>query len=168
MFHKIALVIVTLALVGVLFGKTCHRNSISKKRNKTYPVFVVTDTSQYVSTDANVLLNGEDIGKLSDISSTDSTRVLALNIYGDVEIPKGAFVNYHKEMLGGAYIYFTYPESSTSVINIMPHDTVTMESVRYSGKVDTISAKVVIEAVHTIIREVDSSLRKNQVIRHHK
>ena len=161
MIQKLALVLLTLLLVNLLYSKFCNTRINTAKR---YPLFIAIDSSDNVSNNAIVLLNGKEIGNLKEISSVGDKKLLSLNIYKDVEIPSDAFVSYFGNVTGGGYISFTHPEKSMVLNTIMPNDTINMGSLRNGGKLDSASAKVLVKIISDVINVVDSNLKKNKTV----
>ena len=158
MFKNLALVLLTLLLVGLLFNKPCNANKL--RTNKRYPLYMVVDSSEHVHYDALVLLNGKEIGVLNEIDTSGNKQVLNLGIYDGAKLPYGAYAAYFKSILGVSYLSFTFPESSTIYKYVSPGDTLSWSLISRVAALDTVSAKVVLKLVKEVISEVDSSLNK--------
>lgn len=158
MFKNLALVLLTLLLVGLLFNKPCNEYKLQRK--KRYSLYMVVDSSEHVHVDALVLLNGKTIGVLNEIDTNGNNKVLNLKIYEGVKLPYGAFAAYFESMIGHSYISFTVPENSVVNKYVAPADTINWALVNRVAKLDTLSAKVMMKLVKEVINEVDSSINK--------
>ena len=158
MIQKLALVILTLVVVGLIFSKPCNENKLQRKTR--YSVYMVVDSSERVHYDALVLLNGKEIGVLNEINPNGNKKVLGLRIYDGAKLPYGAFAAYFESMIGQSYISFTVPETSMVNKYVSPNDTLNWTLVNRIGSVDTVSARVVMKLVKEVINEVDSSINK--------
>jgi len=158
MIQKLALVILTLVVVGLIFNRPCNGNKL--RREKRYSLYMVVDSSEYVHPDAIVLLNGKEIGVLNEIDTNGNKKVLDLRIYDGAKLPYGSFAAYFKSTLGNSWLSFTFPESSTIFNYVSPGDTLNWTLVNRVAALDTASAKAVMKLVKEVINEVDSSLNK--------
>ena len=158
MIQKLALVILTLVVVGFIFSRPCNGNKLRKE--KRYSLYMVVDSSEYVHPDALVLLNGKEIGVLNEIDTNGNKKVLDLRIYDGAKLPYGSFAAYFKSTLGSSYLSFTFPESSTIFNYVPPGDTLNWTLVNRLGNADTVSARVIMKLMKEVIHEVDSSINK--------
>lgn len=158
MIQKLALVILTLVVVGLIFSRSCNGNKLRKE--KRYSLYMVIDSSEYVHPDAIVLLNGKEIGVLNEIDTNGNKKVLDLRIYDGAKLPYGSFAAYFKSTLGNSWLSFTFPETSTISSYVPPGDTLNWSLVNRIGNADTVSARVIMKLMKEVIHEVDSSLHK--------
>jgi hypothetical protein len=158
MIQKLALVILTFVVVGLIFSRPCNNNKLRK--GKQYPLYMVVDSSEYVHADALVLLNGKEIGVLNEIDTNGNKKVLDLRIYEGAKLPYGSFAAYFKSTLGNSYLSFTFPETSAISDYVPPGDTLNWSLVSRIGNADTVSAKVIMKLVKEVIHEVDSSINR--------
>lgn len=158
MIQKLALVILSVVVVVLLFSKPCNENKI--RRKKRYSVYMVVDSSERVTSDALVLLNGKEIGMLNEINPYGNKKVLNLRIYDGVKLSYGAFAAYFEDIRNQSYLSFTVPENSMVNKYASPNDTLNWALVNRIGSVDSLSTKVIMKLVKEVINEVDSSINK--------
>ena len=158
MFKNLALVILSLLLVGLLFNKPCNENKL--RRKKRYSIYMVVDNAERVNNDALVLLSGKEIGMLNEISPFNNKKLLNLRIYDGVKLSYGAFAAYFDNTMSQSYLSFTVPENSMVNKYVSPNDTLNWSLVNRLGSVDSVSAKVMMKLVKEVISEVDSSINK--------
>lgn len=158
MIQKLALVILSVVVVVLLFSKPCNENKI--RRKKRYSVYMVVDSSERVTSDALVLLNGKEIGMLNEINPYGNKKVLNLRIYDGVKLSYGAFAAYFEDIMYKSYLSFTVPEKSMVNKYVSPNDTLNWALTNRIGSVDSVSAKVIMKLVKEVINEVDSSINK--------
>jgi ABC-type transporter Mla subunit MlaD len=159
MIQKLALVILTVMVIGLIFNQPCNANKHSKRR---YHLFIKIDSSDNVKSDASVLLNGKQIGIVNEINQAGNKKVVDMSVYADVKIPSGAFVTYFENLTGDSYISFTQPEKSMVLTTINPHDTISMGPLRNGASLDSTSARVLVNIIHDVIKVVDSNLKKEK------